>query len=276
MTGEFNIYGRLKKLERTKVLLEWSEEINHACEKLMKEVKLAFSNTLGYYDQKLDLVLFVDASEFYWSYFICQTSDAIKLEFPMDANYDVVAMASEEDSLHEPQELILYLNPIKASTKSYSERLTHWSLIFQDICLEVHHIPGKQNVAADILSLWLNPEFDKVEADEVLVAVATVEHFNVQHLWEKVDELHAGLRNIDFTLKYGDAWPEMDESFCLSLQWKDIKFKKNSLRRYKNKLVVTKSLILPVIVHTHLRFNHGAADQEKNGFQLIMLCTLKK
>eukprot|EP00924_Labyrinthula_sp_SR-Ha-C_P002981 snap_masked-scaffold_13-processed-gene-11.59-mRNA-1 protein AED:1.00 eAED:1.00 QI:0/-1/0/0/-1/1/1/0/103 len=94
MTGEFNIYGRLKKLERTKVLLEWSEEMNHAYEKLMKEVKLAFSNTLGYYDQKLDLVLFVDASEFYWSYFICQKPYEIKLEFPMDANYDVIKISS--------------------------------------------------------------------------------------------------------------------------------------------------------------------------------------
>eukprot|EP00924_Labyrinthula_sp_SR-Ha-C_P002457 maker-scaffold_16-augustus-gene-5.18-mRNA-1 protein AED:0.67 eAED:0.67 QI:0/0/0/1/0.5/0.33/3/0/2013 len=230
MTGEFNIYGRLKKLERTKVLLEWSEEMNHAYEKLTKEVKLAFSNTLGYYDQKLDLVLFVDASEFYWSYFICQTSDAIKLEFPMDANYDVIAMASgtfRDSSLNwhisskelfpvviasqkhsyflksnekkkilftDHKNLYYILNPIKASRKSYSERLTHWSLIFQDICLEVHHIPGEQNVAADILSRWLNPEFDKVEADEVLVAVATVEHFNVQHFWEKVDEIHAGLQ----------------------------------------------------------------------------------
>eukprot|EP00924_Labyrinthula_sp_SR-Ha-C_P012249 snap_masked-scaffold_10-processed-gene-1.19-mRNA-1 protein AED:0.52 eAED:0.52 QI:0/-1/0/1/-1/1/1/0/263 len=262
MTGEFNVYGRLKKLERTKVLLEWSEEMNHAYEKLMKEVKLAFSNTLGYYDQKLDLVLFVDASEFYWSYFICQTSDAVKLEFPMDASYDVISMASGtfiDSSLNwhisskelfpvviasqkhsyflksnekkkilftNHKNLYYILNLIKASRKSYSERLTHWSLIFQDICLEVHHIPGKHNVAADILSRWLNPEFDKVEADEVLVAVATVEHFNVQHFWEKVDELHAGLRNIDFTLKYGDAWPEMNESFCLSLQWKDLKFKK--------------------------------------------------
>eukprot|EP00924_Labyrinthula_sp_SR-Ha-C_P002027 snap_masked-scaffold_90-processed-gene-0.14-mRNA-1 protein AED:1.00 eAED:1.00 QI:0/-1/0/0/-1/1/1/0/181 len=79
MTEEFNIYGRLKKLERTKLLLEWSEETNHTYEKLMKEVKLTISNTLGYYDQKLYLVLFVDASEFYWSYFICQTHDEIKL-----------------------------------------------------------------------------------------------------------------------------------------------------------------------------------------------------
>eukprot|EP00924_Labyrinthula_sp_SR-Ha-C_P002982 snap_masked-scaffold_13-processed-gene-11.58-mRNA-1 protein AED:1.00 eAED:1.00 QI:0/0/0/0/1/1/2/0/90 len=28
-------------------------------------------------------------------------------------------------------------------------------------------------------------------------------------------------------------------------------------------IVVKRSLILPVVVHTHLRFNHGAVDQEK-------------
>eukprot|EP00924_Labyrinthula_sp_SR-Ha-C_P012569 snap_masked-scaffold_10-processed-gene-10.3-mRNA-1 protein AED:1.00 eAED:1.00 QI:0/0/0/0/1/1/2/0/82 len=59
--------------------------------------------------------------------------------------------------------------------KSYSKWLTHWSLIFQDIRLEVHHIPREQNVAADILYRWLSTEFDRINADEVIVADATVE-----------------------------------------------------------------------------------------------------
>eukprot|EP00924_Labyrinthula_sp_SR-Ha-C_P001144 snap_masked-scaffold_7-processed-gene-14.36-mRNA-1 protein AED:1.00 eAED:1.00 QI:0/-1/0/0/-1/1/1/0/74 len=74
MTREFNIYVRLMKLERSKVVLDWSEEMNHTYEKLMKVVKLVFSNTLGYYDQRLDLVLFANDSKFYRSYSACQTA----------------------------------------------------------------------------------------------------------------------------------------------------------------------------------------------------------
>eukprot|EP00924_Labyrinthula_sp_SR-Ha-C_P001804 maker-scaffold_128-snap-gene-0.10-mRNA-1 protein AED:0.20 eAED:0.27 QI:0/0/0/1/0/0/3/0/372 len=66
--GKFKITGRLKNLERKKILLDWSPELTSAFEELIKVLKQSLKNTLGYYNFKEDLYIFADASDLHCDY----------------------------------------------------------------------------------------------------------------------------------------------------------------------------------------------------------------
>ncbi len=53
-----------------------------------------------------------------------------------------------------PVEVFTDHNPVPflSKLKNKNQRLTRWSLFLQEYNLDVKHIPGKQNMAADALS----------------------------------------------------------------------------------------------------------------------------
>ena len=67
--------------------------------------------------------------------------------------------------------LVFILRPETSIKKSHLDRLTRWSLLFQDAKVLVRHIDGTRNVVADLLSRWGYLGLDRDAEDEVVQQV---------------------------------------------------------------------------------------------------------
>eukprot|EP00924_Labyrinthula_sp_SR-Ha-C_P001961 snap_masked-scaffold_30-processed-gene-3.44-mRNA-1 protein AED:0.49 eAED:0.50 QI:0/-1/0/1/-1/1/1/0/1792 len=300
LTEKYSIVGKIKALERKKEIIIWTKEMNDAYQELCAKLQDSFEATLGYFDATLDVVLSVDASKRHWVYFICQTDEKMDENQILDTQFKVIAMSSgtfigsaldwhisskelypviaaskkydyylKGNSVRkilftDHRNLVYILNPSLCRKKAYSERLSHWSVIFQDFQLEVHHINGDCNIAADALSRWLNPDSKEDQEERELLCIYNLqmdmeEVTMIDDFWKKIDEMHLSWRSPNCT----NSWPVMDEGYLLELQRKDLGERITEVQRRDNKLLVTPSLIPSILMDTHLKFNHGSAEAEK-------------
>eukprot|EP00924_Labyrinthula_sp_SR-Ha-C_P012394 augustus_masked-scaffold_10-processed-gene-5.57-mRNA-1 protein AED:1.00 eAED:1.00 QI:0/0/0/0/1/1/3/0/1641 len=300
LTEKYSIVGKIKALERKKEIIIWTKEMNEAYQELCARLQDLFKAILGYFDATLDVVLFVDDSKRHWAYFICQTDENIDENQILDTQFKVIAISSgtfigsaldwhisskelypviaaskkydyylKGNSVRkilftDHRNLVYILNPSLCRKKAYSERLSHWSVIFQDLQLEVHHINGDCNIAADALSRWLNPDSKEDQEERELLCIYNLqmnmeEVTMIDDFWKKIDEMHLSWRSPNCT----NSWPVMDEGYLLELQRKDLGERITEVQRRDNKLLVTPSLIPSILMHTHLKFNHGSAEAEK-------------
>eukprot|EP00924_Labyrinthula_sp_SR-Ha-C_P012151 augustus_masked-scaffold_26-processed-gene-4.23-mRNA-1 protein AED:1.00 eAED:1.00 QI:0/0/0/0/1/1/2/0/876 len=298
LTEKYSIVGKIKALERRKEIIVWTEERNLAYRERVEKLEESFTATLGYFDAKLGVILFVDASKKHWVYFICQAEEEIDVKQILATQFKVIAMSSgtfvgstldwyisskelfpviaasrkydyylkgnsaRKILFTDHRNLVYILNPSLCRKKVYSERLSHWSVVFQDLQLEVHHNDGDCNVATDALSRWLNPESNRDE-EELLTTysleMSMEEVTGIDDFWRKMDEMHLIWRSPNCA----ESWPKMNEGYLLGLQRRDLGERIDELQKREGKLIVTASIIPSLLMHTHLPFNHGAAVLEK-------------
>eukprot|EP00924_Labyrinthula_sp_SR-Ha-C_P016795 snap_masked-scaffold_6-processed-gene-14.43-mRNA-1 protein AED:1.00 eAED:1.00 QI:0/0/0/0/1/1/2/0/102 len=92
--GKFEITGRLKNLEKKRILLDWSPELTSDFEELIKVLKQSLKTKLGYYNFKEGLYIFADASDLHWGLYIAQTSEAVDMKEPLASGFRVITMSS--------------------------------------------------------------------------------------------------------------------------------------------------------------------------------------
>eukprot|EP00924_Labyrinthula_sp_SR-Ha-C_P015684 snap_masked-scaffold_4-processed-gene-6.28-mRNA-1 protein AED:1.00 eAED:1.00 QI:0/0/0/0/1/1/2/0/154 len=93
---KYSIVGNIKALERKKELILWDREMDTAHQELLRKLEESFTAMLGYFDAKLDVILFVDAPKKHWAYFICQTEGNIDLKQILYIQFRVITMSSGE------------------------------------------------------------------------------------------------------------------------------------------------------------------------------------
>eukprot|EP00924_Labyrinthula_sp_SR-Ha-C_P015665 snap_masked-scaffold_4-processed-gene-6.27-mRNA-1 protein AED:0.40 eAED:0.40 QI:0/0/0/0.5/1/1/2/0/364 len=81
----------------------------------------------------------------------------------------------------------------------------------------------------------------------------------IDDFWKKIDEMHLSWKSPNCV----ESWPEMDDGYLLKLQRRDLGERITEVQK-EEKLVITPSLIPSVLMHTHLRFNHGPGELDKN------------
>eukprot|EP00924_Labyrinthula_sp_SR-Ha-C_P012200 maker-scaffold_10-snap-gene-0.19-mRNA-1 protein AED:0.36 eAED:0.37 QI:0/0/0/1/1/1/2/0/222 len=92
--GDFKLVGKLKNLERKRLLIEWTSEMEVDFIELKEALKKALVSSLCYYNQNENIYIFADASDKYWSLYLCQTPDDVEIEIPLKARYRVIALYS--------------------------------------------------------------------------------------------------------------------------------------------------------------------------------------
>eukprot|EP00924_Labyrinthula_sp_SR-Ha-C_P015778 snap_masked-scaffold_4-processed-gene-9.7-mRNA-1 protein AED:0.35 eAED:0.37 QI:0/-1/0/1/-1/1/1/0/291 len=193
--GKFKITGRLKNLERKRIIFNWFPEQTFAFEELVKVLKQSLKNTLGYYNFKEDLYIFADGYDLHWGLYIMQTSEAVDTEEPLENSFRVIAMASgsfigSQINWHisskelypavmalkkypyyllfnghrkilftDHRNLVCILTPKDIKIKAYATHIGRWAADFMHINLQLYHLEGYKNVPTDILSCWLDPNY---------------------------------------------------------------------------------------------------------------------
>eukprot|EP00924_Labyrinthula_sp_SR-Ha-C_P003740 maker-scaffold_3-snap-gene-3.6-mRNA-1 protein AED:0.13 eAED:0.22 QI:0/0/0/0.5/1/1/2/0/247 len=94
ITIDSKITGKIKLLERKRIPIKWTDTFKDAYNRFIELLEDSLHTTLGYYDPRKDIVILVDASERFWSYYICQTDEEIHLKNPILTSVYVVAMSS--------------------------------------------------------------------------------------------------------------------------------------------------------------------------------------
>eukprot|EP00924_Labyrinthula_sp_SR-Ha-C_P000042 augustus_masked-scaffold_60-processed-gene-0.71-mRNA-1 protein AED:0.69 eAED:0.69 QI:0/-1/0/1/-1/1/1/0/2071 len=301
LLGSHKITGKMKNLERRRVPIEWTEEMERTYEEMMQALKDSMSYSLGFYDPKEDVYLFTDASERFYSLYISQTSEKVDRLNPFLSNFRVIAMSSgsfvgsalnwhisckelfpvlmavkkfpyylkynakEKVLFTDHKNLVQILNPREAKLKSHTSRLNRWAMEFMELNLVACHLDGYQNIPADCLSRWLNPKYHKTEADlEVICKAISRANSRDTELdfWRAVDMLHVSPRH-PASLNLADVgWEVIDEVLLFNLQKRDLGESLEELKKEKEKIFVTKSMIPVLILHAHMWFNHGSKANE--------------
>eukprot|EP00924_Labyrinthula_sp_SR-Ha-C_P003155 augustus_masked-scaffold_15-processed-gene-0.43-mRNA-1 protein AED:1.00 eAED:1.00 QI:0/0/0/0/1/1/2/0/2053 len=301
LLGSHKITGKVKNLERKRIPIEWSEEMEKTYEEMMQALKDSMSYSLGFYDPKEDVYLFTDASERFYSLYISQTSEKVDRLNPFLSNFRVIAMSSgsfvgsalnwhisckelfpvlmaikkipyylkynakEKVLFTDHKNLVQILNPKEAKLKSHTSRLNRWAMEFMELNLVACRLDGYQNIPADCLSRWLNPKYHKNETDLEIIcrAIARVEDRNTElDFWRVIDMLHVSPRH-PASLNLADVgWEMIDEALLFDLQKRDLGSNLEELKRKKEKIFVTKSMIPVLILHAHMWFNHGSKMNE--------------
>eukprot|EP00924_Labyrinthula_sp_SR-Ha-C_P004884 snap_masked-scaffold_1-processed-gene-15.23-mRNA-1 protein AED:0.47 eAED:0.47 QI:0/-1/0/1/-1/1/1/0/1610 len=296
--GKFKITGRLKNLERKKILLDWSPELTTAFDELIKVLKRSLQSTLGYYNYKEDLYIFSDASDCHWGLYITQISEKVDFEEPLATKFRIIAMSSgsfvgSQINWHisskelypavialkkypyyllfnahrkifftDHRNLVRIISPKDVKIKAYAARIGRWAADFMRINLEVYHLEGYKNVPADILSRWLNPNYSEANDEgKIKYLKAVVYDKDETEYWKRVDEYHVSHRHPSNNKPVAGNWPIMDELFVLEMQKRDKKDLKEVLKQ-NGKIVLTENLIASAILHVHSLFNHGAKKLE--------------
>eukprot|EP00924_Labyrinthula_sp_SR-Ha-C_P001803 snap_masked-scaffold_128-processed-gene-0.5-mRNA-1 protein AED:0.82 eAED:0.82 QI:0/-1/0/1/-1/1/1/0/242 len=158
------------------------------------------------------------------------------------------------------------LAPKDVKIKAYATRIGRWAADFMHINLQVYHLEGYKNVPADILSCWLNPNYNESEEKEQLKCLKAVIHDKEEaEYWERVDEYHVLHRHPAQNRPVAGNWPIMDELFVLEMQRRDKKDLREVLKQ-NGKVVLTKSLFATAIVHIYIYiyslYNYGVRKLE--------------
>eukprot|EP00924_Labyrinthula_sp_SR-Ha-C_P002314 maker-scaffold_16-snap-gene-0.37-mRNA-1 protein AED:0.19 eAED:0.29 QI:0/0/0/1/0/0/2/0/585 len=289
VTGNYNLSGKLKNLERKKLKLSWSDELKISFSMLIEALKKALQTTLGHYHHKEGVYIFSDASDLYWSLYITQCAAPVNYLHPFQNQFRVIALKSGVFKgssldwhisskelfpmvvalqkfpyflLFNDSECVLFtdhrnlvgvLAPKNIKIKAYASRIGRWAVDFSRVNLKVYHLDGAKNIPADCLSRWLNPERDGTK-------LLTLNNAD-EGYWRRVDTYHVSNKHPSKAAPAAASWGVMDEYFVLMMQQRDIEGL-TEVRRKQGKVVLTISLLPPAIFHAHCLYNHGSKKNE--------------
>eukprot|EP00924_Labyrinthula_sp_SR-Ha-C_P006031 snap_masked-scaffold_143-processed-gene-0.0-mRNA-1 protein AED:0.48 eAED:0.48 QI:0/0/0/0.33/1/1/3/0/307 len=264
--GDFKLVGKLKNLERKFLLIEWTSEMEVAFIELKEALKKTLVSSLGYYKQNENIYIFADASDKYWSLYLCQTPDDVEIENPLKARYSVIALnngsfGGSQLNCHisskelypmvlftDHRNLVGIIEPKEVKTKAYASRLGRWSVDFMSIGLKVFHLDGDKNIPADCLSRWMNPDYiEESEEEKYISRISKILSINSSwdeaKYWKNVDSYHISMRHPVHDAKPpASNWQVMDDLFVFKYQKKDIPSLTEVLKE-NEKIVLTRSLI---------------------------------
>eukprot|EP00924_Labyrinthula_sp_SR-Ha-C_P002389 snap_masked-scaffold_16-processed-gene-2.6-mRNA-1 protein AED:1.00 eAED:1.00 QI:0/-1/0/0/-1/1/1/0/2052 len=297
--GSHKISGKLKNLERKKILIEWSPEMEAAYDEMIAAIEASMKCTIGFYNPEEDVYIFCDACDRFYSLFISQSSEVVDVSNPFASNFRVIAMnsgaftgsslkwhisckelypvmiaikkypfylrynAREKILFTDHNNLVRILNPKEIKLKAHASRLSRWAMEFMEVNIVAHHLCGYKNIPADCLSRWLNPRY-REEVEEVILQRAIFqeeERESELDFWRMLDDLHVSPRHPGSYNLIDNGWQVIDEKFIFDLQKRDMK-ELTELYKEEDKLFITKSLLPTIIFHTHILFNHGSKKKE--------------
>eukprot|EP00924_Labyrinthula_sp_SR-Ha-C_P016187 snap_masked-scaffold_4-processed-gene-21.51-mRNA-1 protein AED:1.00 eAED:1.00 QI:0/-1/0/0/-1/1/1/0/2106 len=301
VTGNYNITGKLKVLERKRIPLIWNDELESSFSLLKDALKKSLQTTLAHYDHNKNIFIFCDASEEFWSLFLAQTDDKVDYEDPLKSKYKIVALtsgvfrnssfnwhisckelypvvaglkkypylllfnAAETILFTDHKNLVGVLMPGNVKIKAYASRLGRWSIDFMKIGLKVYHMEGAKNVPADCLSRWLNPLNNEGKmltfSQDDLFNLYEFNKIDKESYWKEVDTYHVSRRHPSLNAPVAASWGEMDQVFIFKMQQRDFPNIKEVMKK-DGKIVLTQSLLPPAIFHAHSIYNHGARKNE--------------
>eukprot|EP00924_Labyrinthula_sp_SR-Ha-C_P008698 maker-scaffold_104-snap-gene-0.21-mRNA-1 protein AED:0.67 eAED:0.70 QI:0/0/0/1/1/1/2/0/983 len=94
ITTDNKISWKIKLLERKKIPIKWTDTFKNAYKRFIELLEDSLHTTLGYYDSGKDVVIFVDSSERFWSYYLCQSDEEIQFKNSILTSFHVIAMSS--------------------------------------------------------------------------------------------------------------------------------------------------------------------------------------
>eukprot|EP00924_Labyrinthula_sp_SR-Ha-C_P010532 snap_masked-scaffold_70-processed-gene-0.73-mRNA-1 protein AED:1.00 eAED:1.00 QI:0/-1/0/0/-1/1/1/0/219 len=94
LLGSNKVTGKLKNLERMKLVVDWTEEMNKSYDHMIEAIKESMTHSLGYCEPEEDVYLFTDACDKFYSLFITQTAEKVDRINPSLSNFRVIAMGS--------------------------------------------------------------------------------------------------------------------------------------------------------------------------------------
>eukprot|EP00924_Labyrinthula_sp_SR-Ha-C_P004276 snap_masked-scaffold_3-processed-gene-19.39-mRNA-1 protein AED:0.47 eAED:0.49 QI:0/0/0/0.25/1/1/4/0/1284 len=297
--GSHKISGKLKNLERKKILIEWSPEIEVAYDEMMAAIEASMKCAIGFYNPEKDVYIFCDACDRFYSLFISQSSETVDASNPFTSNFRVITMnsgaftgsslkwhisckelfpvmiaikkypfylrynAREKILFTDHNNLVRILNPKEIKLKAHASRLSRWAMEFMEVNIVAHHLSGYKNIPADCLSRWLNSRCrEKVEEIVLQRAIFQEEERESElDFWRMLDDFHVSPRHPGSYNHIDNGWHVIDEKFVFNLQKRDMK-ELTEVYKKEDKLFITKSLLPTVIFHTHILFNHGSKKKE--------------
>eukprot|EP00924_Labyrinthula_sp_SR-Ha-C_P005510 augustus_masked-scaffold_62-processed-gene-0.16-mRNA-1 protein AED:1.00 eAED:1.00 QI:0/-1/0/0/-1/1/1/0/2107 len=301
LLGSNKISGKLKNLERKRIMINWDVEMNLAYDEMISAIENSMHHSLGYYNPKENIYLFTDASDRFYSLYITQTKEEVDLVSPFKSNYRVIALSSgsftgsslkwhisckelypvlmavkkfpyylkynvnDKVLFTDHKNLVNILNPSNVKLKSHGNRLSRWALEFMELNLIACHLDGYQNIPADCLSRWLNPKYrdQGVKLETICRAIQRIEDRSTElDFWRSIDLLHVSPRHPGAWNVQETGWQNIDDKLLFDLQKKDFEEDIEELQRKDEKIIVTKSLIPLVMLHAHLLYNHGSRIRE--------------
>eukprot|EP00924_Labyrinthula_sp_SR-Ha-C_P016106 augustus_masked-scaffold_4-processed-gene-19.9-mRNA-1 protein AED:1.00 eAED:1.00 QI:0/0/0/0/1/1/4/0/788 len=94
VTGEYNISGKLKNLERKRLKLVWTDELTMTFSMLIEALEKSLKNTLGHYRHNEGVYIFSDASDSFWSLYITQCTPPVNYANSFRNQFQVIALKS--------------------------------------------------------------------------------------------------------------------------------------------------------------------------------------
>ena len=196
-------YRDMRELKQRNEPVEWTPELEACWKDLMARIQKAANEFMATYDPLLALCLFTDASDFYWALMItqCPYEDldkpvseqrhrpimflsgkfteaqtrwhiSHKELFPIvhafqRVPYYLYGHPGKVIVHTDHGNLVHILDPHACEKVSYLGRLNRWGLLFQQADIEIHHVAGEDNIAADWLSRHGNddPNRDATQAE---------------------------------------------------------------------------------------------------------------
>eukprot|EP00924_Labyrinthula_sp_SR-Ha-C_P003275 augustus_masked-scaffold_15-processed-gene-4.14-mRNA-1 protein AED:1.00 eAED:1.00 QI:0/0/0/0/1/1/6/0/907 len=152
LTEKYSIVGKIKALERRKELIVWTEERNLAYRERVEKLEESFTATLGYFDAKLGVILFVDASKKHWVYFICQAEEEIDVKQILATQFKVIAMSS--GTFKREGKLIVTPSLIPSILMHTNLRFNHGAAVLEKKVIEKEYTPLDHEVTSLLMEGW--------------------------------------------------------------------------------------------------------------------------
>ena len=321
---------KARKVRSRNEPVAWTPGLLHMWQEFLKELWNASQRFMANYDPLLGLGVMVDASDHYWSCVVIQldftiineplnfetmnirpmmflsgefTNAAVKWHISQKELFPILEAFRRFDFLllTHPSSIIVFtdhknlihiLRPDWVPNKSTSQRLGRWASAIQQADFIAVHIPGKQNVLADLLSRWGTPSNGMPQDLPALTTLApprkpkqrarkqaerSLRLFNVstqEDNQSRMEDLEAQLRQLDnhrlsFMNPYFKGKFKRINAEQIQMDQRNEKPPKNAILNFNNglyevkgKIWIPKSLTSKVIVHNHIACFHNNLETE--------------
>ena len=308
--------GTLKQLMRKNRIIEWTEERYTKWMEFLATIKKSSENFLKNYDSGQALIAFADASEQYWSLIVGQdTYTNLERAIEQGTEYlkfkPMIFLGGEfkKNELHwhitakefypficgikrldfiltchpkpihlftDHKNLIFILKPHWTPKYSHINRLKRWAMILQSINCEIHHIEGRTNILADIMSRWYVTEsnlkdIEKSKAVQTMIPRRGEYTSRVRYIRKvtknKQLKLFENYRISFLNPYYKGLIPEVTRDNILRAQNTSINTSmeyntETRLYEVNGKIYIPEGIIEEVIVKNHILSGHSSIDNE--------------